>query len=127
MTAAEDAATIAASRADAASQLMNEKSKTNANTARRSVHTRGNMTKKNASTTKSIKDGVQAKYARKWTSNSNVDRSILRTWADLRAVHQKEAAAAATAKVVRPAMNDGVGARMMENGLRYGERTLTNL
>ena len=39
---------------------------------------------------------------------------------------RKEAAAAAKAKVVRPAMNDGVGARTMENGLRYGERKLTN-
>ena len=85
------------------------------------------MTKKNASTTKSIKDGVPAKYARKWTSNSNVDRSILRTWADLRAAHRKKADAAAKATVVTPAMNDGVGARKMKNGLRYGERKLTNL
>ena len=72
------------------------------------------------STTKSIKDGVPAKYARKRTLNSNVDRNTLRTWAELRAVHQKKAAAAAKAKVVTPAMNDGVGARTMENGLRYG-------
>ena len=85
------------------------------------------MTKTNVSTTKSIKDGIPAKYARKWTLNSNVDMSILRTWVDLRAVHQKKAAAAAKAKVVTPAMNDGVGARTMENGLRYGERKLTNL
>jgi hypothetical protein len=45
----------------------------------------------------------------------------------LRAVHRKKAAAAAKATVVTPAMNDGVGARMMENGLRYGERKLANL
>ena len=85
------------------------------------------MKKKNVSTTKSIKDGVPAKYARQWTLNSNVDRNTLRTWADLPAVHQKKAAAAAKAKVVTPAMNDGVGARTMENGLRYGKRELTNL
>ena len=85
------------------------------------------MKKKNVSTTKSIKDGIPAKYARKWTLNSNVDRNTLRTWADLPAVHQKKAAAAAKAKVVTPTMNDGVGARMMENGLRYGERELTHL
>jgi len=64
MTAAEDAATIAASRVDAASQLMNEKSKTNANTARRSVHTRGNMTKKNAFTTKKYKGWCPSKICK---------------------------------------------------------------
>ena len=95
MTAAEDAATIAASCADAASQLMNEQSKTNANTARRSAHTRGNMTKTNVSTTKSTKDGVPAKYANNWTLNSNVATNIPRTWAALRAVHRKTAVAAA--------------------------------
>jgi hypothetical protein len=31
------------------------------------------------------------------------------------------------ATVVTPAKNDGMGARMMENGLRYEERKLTNL
>ena len=36
------------------------------------------------------------------------------------------AAAAAKVTVVKPAMNDGVGARKMTNGLRYGERKLTN-
>jgi hypothetical protein len=84
------------------------------------------MKKKNVSTTKSIKDGVPAKYARNWTLNSNVATNILWTWADLRAVHWKKAAAAAKATVVTPAMNDGVGARKMENELRYGERKLTN-
>jgi len=39
----------------------------------------------------------------------------------------EEAAAAAKATVVKPAMNGGVGARKMKNGLRYGERKLTNL
>ncbi len=127
MKAAEDATNIAASREDAASQLTTEKQKTNANTARRSAHTRGNMTKKNVSTTKSIKDGVPAKYARNWTLNSNVARNILLTWVDLRAGHRKKAVVAAKATVVTPAMNDGVGARMMENGLRSGDRKLTNL
>jgi len=87
----------------------------------------GKHDEENVSTTKSIKDGVLAKYARKWTYNSNVDRNTLRTWADLPAVHQKQAAAEAKAKVATPAMNDGVGAQTMENGLRYGERKLTNL
>jgi hypothetical protein len=41
-----------------------QKVKTNANTARRSAHMQGNMKKTNVSTTKSIKDGVPAKYAR---------------------------------------------------------------
>jgi hypothetical protein len=127
MKTAEDAANIAARREDAASRPKTKKLKTNANTARRNDHTRGNMKKTNVSTTKSIKDGVPAKYARNWTLNSNVPTNTLRTWADLRAAHQKKAAAAAKATVVTPAMNDGVGARMMENGLRYGERKLTNL
>ena len=83
MKAAEDATNIAASREDAASQLTTEKQKTNANTARRSAHTRGNMTKKNVSTTKSIKDGVPAKYARNYELNSNIATNTLRTWADL--------------------------------------------
>ena len=74
-----------------------------------------------------IKDGVPAKYARNWTLNSNVTTNILRTWVDLQAAHRKKAAAAAKATVVTPAMNDGVGARMMKIGLRYGERKLTNL
>ena len=85
------------------------------------------MKKTNVSTTRNIKDGVPAKYARKWTSNSNVAKNILRTWADLQAAHRRKAAAAATATVVTPAMNDGVGARMTENGLRYRERKLTYL
>ena len=85
------------------------------------------MKKTNVSTTKSIKDGVPAKYARKWTLNSNVAKNILWTWADLQAAHWRKAAAAAKVTVVTPAMNDGMGARMMENGLRYGERKLTNL
>ena len=76
---------------------------------------RGNMTKKNVSTTKSIKDGVLAKYARNWELNSNVTTNTLRTWADLQAAHQKKAAAAARATVVKPAMNDGVGAWKMTN------------
>jgi hypothetical protein len=45
----------------------------------------------------------------------------------LRAVHRKKAAAAARVTMATPAMNDGVGARMMKIGLRYGERKLTNL
>ena len=88
---------------------------------------RGFMTKKNVSTTKSTKDGIPAKYARNWELNSNVATNTLRTWADLQAAHQKKAAAAARATVVKPAMNGGVGARKMKNGLRYGERKLTNL
>ncbi len=87
------------------------------------------MKKTNISTTRNIKDGVPAKYARKWTSNSNVPKNILRTWADSQAAHQRKAAAAAaaTATVVSPAMTDGVGDPMMENGLRYRERKLTYL
>ena len=85
------------------------------------------MKKINVSTTRNIKDGIPAKYARKWTSNSNIAKNILWTWADLQAAHRRKAAAAATATVVTPAMNDDVGARMMENGLRYGERKLTYL
>jgi len=45
----------------------------------------------------------------------------------LPAVHQKQAAVEVKAKVATPAMNDSVGAQTMENGLRYGERKLTNL
>ena len=45
----------------------------------------------------------------------------------MQAVHRKKAAAAAKATVETPARNDGVGARMMIIGLRYGERKLTNL
>ena len=57
------------------------------------------MKKTNVSTTKSIKDGVPAKYASNWTLNSNVATNILWTWAVLRAVHRKKAAAAAKATV----------------------------
>ena len=77
---------------------------------------RGYMKKTNVSTTKSTKDGVPAKYANNWTLNSNVATNILRTWADLRAAHRKKAAVEVTATWVTPVMNDGVGARMMENG-----------
>ena len=87
----------------------------------------GNMKKTNVSTTKCTKDGVPEKYARNWKLNLNVATNTLRTWADLRAAHRKKAAAAAKATVVKPAMNDGVGAWKMKNGLRYGERKLTNL
>ncbi len=85
------------------------------------------MKKTNVSTTKSIRDGVPAKYASNWTLSSNVATNILRTWAVLRAVHRKKAAAAAKVTAETPARNDGVGARMMKSGLRYGERKLTNL
>ncbi len=88
---------------------------------------RGYMKKTNVSTTKSIKDGVPAKYARNWELNSNAAKNTLRTWVDLRAAHRKKAAATAKATVVKPAMNGGVGARKMKNGLRYEERKLTNL
>ena len=88
---------------------------------------RGNMTKTNVSTTKSTKDGVPAKYANNWTLNSNVATNIPRTWAALRAVHRKKAVAAATVTAATPVRNDGVGARKMTSGLRYGERKLTNL
>ena len=52
--------------------------------------------------------------------------NTLRTWVDLQAAHWKKAAAEVKATAVTLVMNDGVGARMMENGLRYGERKLTN-
>ena len=87
----------------------------------------GNMKKTNVSTTKSIKEGVPAKYSRNWGKKLNVSMNTLWTWADLRAAHRKQAAATVKATVVTPAMNDGVGAWKMTNGLRYEERKLTNL
>ena len=86
---------------------------------------RGNMTKTNVYT-KSTKDGVPAKSARNRELNSNADMNTLWKWADLQVAHQKKAAVTATSTVGQPAMNDGVGARRMKNGSRYGERKLTN-
>ena len=103
--------------------------KTNANTARRSDHIWGSTRQTNASTTKSTKDVDPAKYARNWESHSNADTNYLRAWAGLRwAAHRRTAAAAAmTATAWQPVTNDGAGARMVKNGLRYGERKLTKL
>ncbi len=76
----------------------------------------GNMMKTNVSTTKSTKDGVPAKSARNWESHSNTDNTTLQPWADLQAAYQETATVTATVTVVRPATNDGVGARRMKNG-----------
>jgi hypothetical protein len=46
----------------------------------------------------------------------------------LQAAHHRTAAAAVTtATAWQPVTNDGAGARMVKNRLRYGERKLTKL
>jgi hypothetical protein len=65
---------------------------------------------------KKYKGWRPSKICKQLDKNSNVATNILRTWAVLRAVHQKKAAAAAKVTVETPAMNDGVGARMMKIG-----------
>jgi hypothetical protein len=67
--------------------------KINANTARTLARTRGSMTRTNASTTRSIKVGNPAKYARSWASRSNTDKSSCQTWEALPAVHQRKVGA----------------------------------
>ena len=74
---------------------------------------------KNVSTTKSTKVGDPARFARNWESHSNANTNSLWTWAGLRAVHRRTAAAAAmTATAQQPVTNDGVGAQMVKTGLR---------